>query len=100
MPSAHSAGVSALGIGTGLIAGFQSPAFAVTLMFALVTMFDAQGVRRSAGRQAVVLNKILDELYVRGQVSEERLRELLGHTPVEVIAGALIGCSVAMVWCG
>lgn len=99
MPSAHSAGVSALAVGMGLVAGFHTPGFAVALMFALVTMFDAQGVRRAAGRQAVVLNKILDEFYFRGQVSEERLRELIGHTPMEVVVGSLIGLGIALWIC-
>ena len=96
MPSAHSAGVSALAASVGLEQGFYSPIFAVSLMFALVTMFDAQGVRRSTGRQAVMLNKIIDEMYAGGQVSQERVMELLGHTPVEVFVGALLGCVIAV----
>ena len=96
MPSAHSAGVSALAASVGLEQGFYSPIFAVSLMFALVTMFDAQGVRRSTGRQAVMLNKIIDEMYAGGQVSQERVMEFLGHTPVEVFMGALLGCLIAV----
>ena len=99
MPSAHSAGVSALAVGVGLQLGFHTPGFAVAAMFALVTMFDAQGVRRAAGRQGIVLNKMIDELYARGQVSQERVKELLGHTPIEVIAGAAIGCLTAVLLC-
>jgi len=95
MPSAHSAGVSALAIAVGRQIGFHTPGFAVALIFALVTMFDAQGVRRSVGRQAIALNKMLDEFYVKGQVSQERLMELLGHTPVEVFVGAALGCGIA-----
>ena len=96
MPSAHSAGLSALAIAVGRQIGFHTPGFAVALMFALVTMFDAQGVRRSVGRQAMALNKMIDELYVKGQVSQERLMELLGHTPVEVFVGAALGCGIAV----
>ena len=96
MPSAHSAGVSALAISVGYQVGFHTPAFAVALMFALVTMFDAQGVRRSVGRQAIALNKLIDELYLKGQVSEARFRELLGHTPIQVIVGAALGCLIAV----
>ncbi len=96
MPSAHSAGVAALATGVGLENGFQAAGFAVAAMFALVTMFDAQGVRRAAGRQAVVLNKMIDEVYLSGQVSEERLKELIGHTPFEVFVGAAVGCLVAL----
>ncbi|MBI3332542.1 MAG: divergent PAP2 family protein [Candidatus Omnitrophica bacterium] len=99
MPSSHSAGVSALATAVGLQIGFHTPLFAMALMFALVTMFDAQGVRRAAGRQAVVLNKMIDEVYVKGQVSEERLKELIGHTPVEVLAGAAVGCLLAVLLC-
>ena len=95
MPSAHSAGVSALAMAVGFQVGFHTAAFAVALIFALVTMFDAQGVRRATGRQAIVLNRIIDDLYVRGQVSQERVLELLGHTPIEVFVGAAIGCAVA-----
>ena len=96
MPSAHSAGVSALAIAVGKQVGFHTPGFAVALIFALVTMFDAQGVRRAAGRQAMVLNQMVDELYVKGQVSQERLKELLGHTPIEVLVGSALGSLIAL----
>lgn len=99
MPSAHSAGVSGLAVAVGIERGFHTAIFAVALMFALVTMFDAQGVRRAAGKQAMALNRIFNELYVKGQVSQEPLRELIGHTPVEVIAGAVLGCAVAVFSC-
>ena len=99
MPSAHSAGVAALAMGVGLEIGFHTAGFAVALIFALVTMFDAQGVRRSVGRQAITLNRIIDEVYMSGQVSEERMKEFLGHTPTEVFAGAAIGCLIALVMC-
>mgnify|MGYP001592912508 CR=1 FL=1 len=100
MPSVHSAGVASLAMGVGLRAGFEAALFAVALIFALVTMFDAQGVRRATGRQAIVLNKIIDELYARGQVNQQRVMELLGHTPVEVFVGALLGCVIAVLICG
>ncbi len=99
MPSAHSAGVAALATAVGLEEGFATAGFAVALIIAVVTMFDAQGVRRSAGRQAMILNKIIDEVFVSGQVSEERLMELIGHTPVEVIVGGFIGCVMAFLFC-
>ena len=97
MPSSHSAGVSALAISVGYQVGFHTPAFAAALMFALETMFDAQGVRRGAGRQAVALNKLIDELYLKGQMNQERIKELLGHTPVEVLVGAALGGMIAVV---
>ncbi len=96
MPSAHSAGVSALAMAVGFQLGFHTAAFAIALIFALVTMFDAQGVRRAAGKQAGVLNKMIDEIYAHGQVSQERLKELLGHTPVEVFVGSALGSLIAV----
>lgn len=98
MPSAHSAGVSALAIAVGEQIGFHTAGFAVALIFALVTMFDAQGVRRAVGRQAIAWNKLIDELYSKGQVSQERLMELLGHTPIEVFAGAALGSGIAFLF--
>lgn len=95
MPSAHSAGVSALMMSVGLEMGFHTPIFAVALMFAGVTMFDAQGVRHAAGRQAVTLNRIIDDLYLKKPVSQERLKELLGHTPFQVFVGSALGCLIA-----
>ena len=91
MPSSHAAGVSALATAVGIQYGFDSALFAVAATFALVTMFDAQGVRRSTGQQATVLNKMMDDIYSKGQVEEQRLLELVGHTPVQVLAGLLFG---------
>ena len=91
MPSSHAAGVSALATAVGLEQGFDSPMFAVAAIFALVTMFDAQGVRRSTGQQATVLNKMMDDIYWKGQIEERRLIELVGHTPIQVLAGFLFG---------
>ena len=96
MPSAHSAGVSSLVVAVGLEQGFHSPIFAIALIFALVTMFDAQGVRRATGRQGMAFNKLIDDLYAKGQVSQERVMEVLGHTPTEVFVGALLGGLIAM----
>lgn len=96
MPSAHSAGVSSLAAAVGLEQGFDSAVFAVALIFALVTMFDAQGVRRATGRQGMAVNKLIDDLYAKGQVSQERVMEVLGHTPIEVLAGALLGGLIAV----
>ncbi len=96
MPSAHSAGVSAFATAVGMKEGWDSTFFAIAFVVAFLTMFDAQGVRRAAGRQAAVLNKIVDELYLHGKVSEGRLWELLGHTPFEVFVGFIIGVSTAV----
>jgi len=100
MPSSHSATVSSLSTVVGLYYGFMTIPFLFTVIFSLITMFDAAGVRRSVGRQAEVLNKMLDDLYEKGQVPETRLKELLGHTPVEVFAGAFLGILIAYSICG
>lgn len=99
MPSSHSAAVSSLSTVTGLYYGFASIPFWIALVFSLIIMFDAAGVRRAVGRQAGILNKIADEFYSKGQVGEKRLKELLGHTPVEVFAGAALGIIVALIVC-
>ena len=96
MPSTHAAGVSCLATAVGLECGFDSAYFAIALVFTLVVMFDAQGVRRATGRQAGILNKIMDDIYWQGRIQENQLRELIGHTPVEVIVGALLGITIAI----
>lgn len=98
MPSAHAAGVSALATSIGITKGFDSGLFALGLAFAVVTMFDAQGVRREAGKQAEILNKLISETNPDLTTQEKRLIELLGHTPVEVFAGAAIGILIAIIY--
>jgi hypothetical protein len=96
MPSSHASGASCLATAMGLEYGFNSPYFALAAAFAIVVMFDAQGVRRATGKQARILNKITEDIYWRGKVPEGRLRELIGHTPVEVIGGFIIGVIIAV----
>lgn len=96
MPSAHSAGVSALTTAVGLTNGWDSPLFAVSLIFALVTMFDAQGVRRAAGQQARALNAILDDIYWKRSIAEGHVIQFLGHTPVEVFIGGALGILIGI----
>ena len=96
MPSSHAAGASCLATAIGLNQGFDSVYFALAASFALVVMFDAQGVRRAAGRQARILNRITEDIYWQGRIKDDRLRELLGHTPVEVIAGLFLGILIAI----
>lgn len=98
MPSSHSSFVVALATSVGIINSFKSIEFAIALGFALVTMYDAAGLRRSAGKMATVLNKIVDEVYSHKVHTTERLIELLGHTPVEVIMGALLGIVIAVAY--
>jgi len=95
MPSSHAAGASCLATAVGLEYGFSSAYFALAASFAIVVMFDAQGVRRATGRQARILNKITEDIYWQGRIDEGRLRELVGHTPIEVIAGFLLGIIIA-----
>jgi hypothetical protein len=91
MPSSHSALVTALAISVGINTGFDSPLFAVSAVLAMVVMYDAAGVRQAAGKQAQKINLIVEELLSGHALNEERLRELLGHTPLQVAVGALVG---------
>ena len=98
MPSSHAASVSALSTIVGLQEGLTSLLFGVTLYFSLVVMYDAAGLRRAAGRQAEVLNRLIDQHWKDPEQETHRLMELLGHTPLEVAAGALIGVSTTLIW--
>lgn len=96
MPSSHSAGVVGLATSVGIIKGFSSVDFAITMGYALVVMYDAAGLRRASGKMAVCLNKIMDDFYKHEvQSVGGKLKELLGHTPIEVFAGAALGVAYA-----
>jgi acid phosphatase family membrane protein YuiD len=98
MPSSHSATVTALALAVGLQEGFGGSHFAIALVLTTIVMYDATGVRLHAGRQAEVLNQIVYELPAEHPLAETRpLRELLGHTPPQVIAGGMLGISTAVV---
>ncbi len=97
MPSSHSAIVAGLTTAVGKYSGVGSAAFAIALIFTFVVMYDAAGLRRAAGRQAEVLNRLVEDLVHMRGVQEARLRELLGHTPTEVLVGALIGFVVGLI---
>jgi acid phosphatase family membrane protein YuiD len=97
MPSAHSAMACGLMTAVGMLQGFGSASFVISLMFALVVMFDASTVRRAAGQQARVLNEMADELFKRHRFPQKRLAELLGHTRFEVFMGMVIGILVAII---
>ena len=99
MPSSHSALVTSLTISIGFLYGFNSGGFAIAAVFAAVVMYDAAGVRLSVSRQSVVLNRILQELRERRPKDIPRdVRELIGHTPFQVFAGAILGAGVACIW--
>jgi acid phosphatase family membrane protein YuiD len=91
MPSSHAASSVTLATIIGLSAGFDSLLFALTAYISLVVMYDAAGVRRAVGKQAILLNRLLESQALRKRAGGEKLRELLGHTPVEVIAGGFLG---------
>ncbi len=98
MPSSHSALVTALAAGVGQTGGWQSIEFAMATVFAVIVMYDATGVRQAAGKQARILNQMIDELFQEDHhFNEEKLKELLGHTPVQVFAGCALGIAVAWV---
>ena len=94
MPSSHSSFVTSLATSTGILYGFNSVYFSITFCLAIVVMYDAAGVRRAAGKQAATLNNLLDRLDIQ---VDERLKELLGHSPVEVTAGAILGIVIAVI---
>ena len=95
MPSAHTSMVCSLATSIGLHEGFNTPLFAIVVCFASVVMFDAQSVRKAAGEQAKLLNQIVDELLHEHHLSEQKLKELLGHTRLEVLGGLLSGIGAA-----
>ena len=100
MPSSHSAIVCALAASVFIVDGFSSTTFAVAFVLAVVVMYDAAGLRRSVGNQAAVLNRIVREMKEHRPLADfgHDLRELLGHTNLEVIAGALLGIAIASLW--
>ena len=97
MPSSHSAIVTSLATMIGKYEGVDTPIFAVSLIMAFIVMYDACGVRRAAGKQAALLNKIIETPGLTGVQVSERLVEVLGHTPVQVFIGALIGVLVGLI---
>lgn len=97
MPSSHSATVCALATATGRLNGFDSVDFAISFILAFIVMYDAAGVRRSAGEQAKILNRIMEDIE-RGETENmpKRLKELIGHTPLQVFAGAVLGIMIGI----
>lgn len=96
MPSSHSALVTALATGVGQTSGWASPEFAIATIFAVIVMYDAAGVRQAAGKQARILNQMIDELFSEHhEFNEDRLKELLGHTPFQVIVGSMLGITIS-----
>ena len=98
MPSSQSSFVMALTMSIGFTQGFDSGAVAISAVMSFVVMYDAAGVRRSAGQQAALLNKLVESVMSADlSKKEKRLKELLGHTPIEVFAGAILGVIIAII---
>ena len=101
MPSSHTSMVIALCITVGALEGFDTSIFGVCFVLATIVMYDATGVRRETGTQATVINQILKDVLINGKrISDEELKELVGHTPFEVLGGALVGAitSILYIW--
>ena len=96
MPSSHSALVTGLATAIGRETGLVSAVFAVSVVLAAIVMYDAAGVRRAVSIQARILNQMIDEAFQGHPIAEKRLRELIGHTPIQVFAGALLGIGVGL----
>lgn len=98
MPSAHSALVTAMATAVARVAGLESPLFAVSAVFASVVMYDAAGVRLAVSMQARILNHMIDDFFHERGLQVKRLRELIGHSPREVLAGALVGIIIGLIF--
>lgn len=95
MPSSHSALVSGIAHGVGLHFGFDTPAFAIAAAIAAVVIYDATGIRRQAGKHAALINAMIQDLAAGHPLKQEQLREVLGHTPMEALAGMFLGLGIA-----
>jgi acid phosphatase family membrane protein YuiD len=102
MPSSHSALVTATAHSIGLHEGFNSPLFALSVTLAMIVIYDATGIRRQAGKHAEIINTMIEDLTLGHPLKSEQLREVLGHTPLQALAGTLLGLAIAqlfwMIW--
>jgi acid phosphatase family membrane protein YuiD len=100
MPSSHAATMTATTLAIGLFSGFNHPAFAIAVAISMIVIYDAAGVRREAGYHAEALNKLVDEWFAISKtplVDQKRMKEMLGHTPIEVVGGVLTGLATTLV---
>lgn len=99
MPSSHSSTVVSLAVAIGVSYGVDSTLFALALIFAIVVMYDATGVRRETGKQAVILNRLLldNPFSWTGEEFDKKLKEYVGHTPLQVLMGAILGVLIALI---
>lgn len=99
MPSSHAATVTATMLGIGLFSGFNHPAFAIALAVTMIVIYDAAGVRREAGYHAVIINRLIDEYVKSPMINQKKLKEVIGHTPLEVVGGVISGLlSSTVIW--
>lgn len=99
MPSSHSALVTATAHGIGLTAGFDTPLFALAVAIAMIVIYDATGIRRESGKQAVIINAIVQDILEGHPLrSQEKLREVLGHSPMEALVGSILGVVIAQIF--
>lgn len=99
MPSSHTAMVVAMALSVGFIDGFSTPEFTLSFVLAAIVMYDATGVRRETGRQGQVINEILQHVLVDGKpITDSELKELVGHSPFEVMGGVVVGVICALLW--
>jgi acid phosphatase family membrane protein YuiD len=98
MPSSHSALITSITLATGYYAGFNSPLFALAFAISMIVVYDAAGVRREAGRHAEKINILLSEFFSGQPISDKQLKEVIGHTPAQVVVGVLLGASVTMLF--
>ena len=98
MPSSHSALVTSVMLSIGLFYGFDSPIFALSFAVAMIVIYDAAGVRREAGRHAEKINILINEFFNGQPISEKQLKEVIGHTPAQVVAGVVLGLGTALLF--
>jgi uncharacterized protein len=98
MPSSHSALVTSAMLSVGLFYGFDTPIFALSVAMAMIVVYDAAGVRREAGRHAEKINIVINEFFSGHPISEKQLKEVIGHTPAQVLAGVIMGLSIAFLF--
>lgn len=98
MPSSHSALVTSVMLSIGIFDGFDTSAFALAVALAMIVLYDAAGVRREAGRHAEKINVVINEFFSGQPISDKQLKEVIGHTPAQVVAGVLMGLTIPMLF--
>jgi acid phosphatase family membrane protein YuiD len=98
MPSSHSALVTAITLAIGMFYGFDTPTFALAFAVSMIVLYDATGVRREAGRHAEKINILLNEFFSGHPISDKQLKEVIGHTPAQVLVGVVLGISTVLLF--